>query len=339
MNKINIAVFVFSLFGNPYGSLHADDSSASTVTAKPKTRVFRFDYGATLSELPKDAEVRIWLPVPQTNAEQRVQPLEHSLPSKHSTATEAKFGNRILYLETIAPANGKLALRTSYLIRRSEVLRKARCGSNQIVLSDAQREKYLSANNKVPITGKPLDLLTSVLLPEDTLELAKVLYDRVDAHVKYDKSKPGYGNGDVLWVCDSRFGNCTDFHSLFISLARAQGIPARFEIGFPIPTERGTGKIGGYHCWAFFYSPDCGWLPVDISEADKNPRMSEYYFGNLTEDRVAFSTGRDLELVPKQSGPPLNFFVYPHVEVNGEALSKENIALEFRYEDRVAKKP
>ena len=33
--------------------------------------------------------------------------------------------------------------------------------------------------------------------------------------------------GDVLWVCDSRFGNCTDFHSLFISWARAKGLPQR----------------------------------------------------------------------------------------------------------------
>ena len=178
-----------------------------------------------------------------------------------------------------------------------------------------------------------MELLAGRELPAEQLTLARLLYDRVDEHVKYDKSKPGYGRGDVLWVCDSRFGNCTDFHSLFISLARAKGIPARFEIGFSVPEKRGEGPITGYHCWAFFWLDKQGWVPVDISEADKNPAMKEYYFGNLTENRVTFSQGRDLTLVPKQAGEPLNFFIYPYVEVDGKAWPAEKVKLEVSYKD------
>ena len=51
------------------------------------------------------------------------------------------------------------------------------------------------------------------------------------------------GNGCTSWVagatCDSGFGNCSDFHSLFISMARANNIPAKFEIGYGVPTPRG----------------------------------------------------------------------------------------------------
>ena len=147
----------------------------------------------------------------------------------------------------------------------------------------------------IPVGGKPLELLAGKELPAEQLKLARLLYDRVDEHVKYDKSKPGYGRGDVLWVCDSRFGNCTDFHSLFISLARAKGIPARFEIGFSVPEKRGEGPITGYHCWAFFWLEKQGWVPVDISEADKNPAMKEYYFGNLTAGLIALTPTQRLE--------------------------------------------
>ncbi len=167
----------------------------------------------------------------------------------------------------------------------------------------------------------------------DPLDIARTLYERVDSHVRYDKSRPGYGQGDVLWVCDSRFGNCTDFHSLFISWARFKGLPSRFEIGFPLPPGRGKGTIGGYHCWASFHTEERGWVPVDISEADKHIEMKEYYFGNLTEDRVAFTTGRDIELVPRQDGPPLNFFIYPHVEVDRQPWPRENLTLSFSYAD------
>jgi hypothetical protein len=73
---------------------------------------------------------------------------------------------------------------------------------------------------------------------------------------------------------------------------------------------------------------------VDISEANKNPKRKDYYFGNLTEDRVTFTTGRDLELSPKQDGEPLNFFIYPYVEVGGKPYPQEKIVRKFTYTDK-----
>ena len=92
--------------------------------------------------------------------------------------------------------------------------------------------------------------------------------------------------------------------------------------------------MGGYHCWGWFFVAGKGWVPVDISEADKHPEMKEYYFGNLTADRVAFSVGRDLLLEPPQNGPPLNFFVYPYAEVDGEVVERANIELQFSFESQ-----
>jgi transglutaminase-like putative cysteine protease len=316
----------------------AAETEKRAVGEKPRTRVFRMDYGATLDSIPAGAHVRVWLPVPQSNDHQKVKPLPAPLPAKGKTAIEPKYGNKILYFETKAPSSGSLSFETPYLVERREVLGRLGKTDGQTRLTDRERRLFLAANAKVPLAGKPLILLADVALPTDELAMARVLYDRVDEHVRYDKSQPGYGRGDVLWVCDSRFGNCTDFHSLFISLARSQDLPARFEIGFPLPPERGAGSIGGYHCWALFYTNQQGWVPVDISEADKHPEMKEYYFGSLTEDRVTFSTGRDIDLVPRQAGPPLNFFIYPHVEVDGKPLAKNQMQPAFAYRDVRRKK-
>ena len=84
-------------------------------------------------------------------------------------------------------------------------------------------------------------------------------------------------------------------------------------------------------CWAWFHVDGQGWLPVDISEADKHPEMKSFFCGNLTPDRVTFSTGRDIQLVPASETKPLNYFVYPHVEVDGKQWPKEKIKLDFRY--------
>lgn len=300
-----------------------------------KNRKFQLTYDGKILDAPAGAKVRAWIPVPPSTAEQFVKPLATKLPAKGEEGTEDKFGNKMLSFEVVSPKSGEVVFETSYQITRQEVrgLPPEKMGMQPVKLTDAQRKLLLSADVKVPLGGKPLELLVGKELPAEQLKLARLLYDRVDEHVKYDKSKPGYGRGDVLWVCDSRFGNCTDFHSLFISLARTKGIPARFEIGFSVPEKRGEGPIAGYHCWAYFWLDKQGWVPVDISEADKNPAMKEYYFGNLTENRVTFSQGRDLTLVPKQTGEPLNFFIYPYVEVDGKPWPAEKVKLEVSYKD------
>ena len=90
-----------------------------------------------------------------------------------------------------------------------------------------------------------------------------------------------------------------------------------FEIGFPIPPTQRAGTVGGYHCWAELYIDGSGWIPVDSSEASKHPEMSDYYYGNLDENRIYFSRGRDITLEPPQEAGPVNYLIYPYVEVDG----------------------
>jgi hypothetical protein len=61
-----------------------------------------------------------------------------------------------------------------------------------------------------------------------------------------------------------------------------------------------------------------GWVPVDISEAWKHPDRRAYFFGANDANRLQFTVGRDMGLDPPPSGPPLNYFVYPYVEVGGQ---------------------
>ena len=89
---------------------------------------------------------------------------------------------------------------------------------------------------------------------------------------------------------------------------------------FRCPRSAAQGSIAGYHCWAEFYANGIGWIPIDASEAAKNPSMREYFFGAHDENRVEFSRGRDLELAPRQAADPLNYFVYPYAETDGKPV-------------------
>jgi len=302
---------------------------------RAKSRTFEFTYEATVTGLGKGQKAKVWVPVAQSGDDQDVKLLTHEVKggdegAKGKFGTEKQYKNKLFFVETAADEDGKINLKFSYRVTRREV--KGQTGSKRD--EEELIRRFLQPDALVPIDGKPLELIKGKELPDDPMKKARALYDLVNAHVKYDKKGKEWGRGDSVWVCDSKFGNCSDFHSLFISLARSQKIPARFEIGFPIPAKRGEGPVGGYHCWAFF-RPDArgAWVPVDISEANKDPKMTDYYFGNLTEDRVAFSTGRDLDLVPKQAGKPVNFLIYPYVEVDGKPYDQAKVETKFAYRD------
>jgi transglutaminase-like putative cysteine protease len=156
----------------------------------------------------------------------------------------------------------------------------------------------------------------------------QAFYDYVYRTMRYNKDGTGWGRGDAVWACANKRGNCTDFHSLFIGMLRSQGIPARFLIGFPVP-EGAEGEINGYHCWAEYYDAKRGWIPVDASEAKKKGQK-EAYFGALPNDRIEFSTGRDLVLAPPQKAEPVNYFVSPYAEVDGKPAAELKGSFHFK---------
>lgn len=186
--------------------------------------------------------------------------------------------------------------------------------------SDA-RQRFLAPDRLVQIDGKIAGEAKKVVRDDMTpLENARAIYDHVATTVTYDKSPTnrGWGRGDAIYACDVRTGNCTDFHSLFIGMARASGIPARFVMGFPVPEGVTEGEIPGYHCWAEFYIDGMGWLPIDASEASKHPEKWNDLFGGLDPHRVQFTVGRDIRVPSMRQSEPLNYFIYPYVLVDGK---------------------
>jgi transglutaminase-like putative cysteine protease len=318
------------LISRPVAADEPVSVKARTITLTvAKQRKFTLTCAGEITGLNPGEHVRVWLPVPPTDGDQDVCILRKSLPADGKIAREPVYGNDILHFAAKSDTTGRMSFDAVYSVTRREV----RDESQSSPPDAAAVARFLKPDALVPIDGKPLELIRGKEIPKDAMEAARLLYDTVNGHMRYSKEGTDWGRGDSVWACDSRRGNCSDFHSLFISLARSQHIPAKFEIGFALPDKRGSGDIAGYHCWAKFLVPDKGWLPVDISEANKNPALRDYYFGSLTENRVCLSTGRDLQLVPKQDGPPLNFFVFPYAEVGGKPYPQEKIRTRIAFAD------
>jgi transglutaminase-like putative cysteine protease len=316
MRKLAIVLSLFLLF--PI-SLLAQES-----------RHFSFHYTFTVRNLSAGEKVRVWIPAAHSDAWQEVKIVsaQGDLPLKKTSAG----GNEMFYAES-SSARPELHFDVEYDVIRHERIALGQAAHVVAVsLSSKDRERDLQPDALVPVTGLPAELAAKVTQEKaQTLDKARAIYDYVFSTMRYDKTGTGWGRGDVLYACDAKKGNCTDFHSLFIAMARSQSIPARFEIGFPLPADKHSGEIAGYHCWSDFYVDGKGWIPVDISEAWKHPDKRDYFFGSHDVNRVQFSMGRDLRLNPPQQGKALNYFVYPYVEVNGQEYS--NVSLAFSFAD------
>ena len=300
------------------------DLSSRSGTVQAQVRKVRMIYEVAIEEVPQGKALRIWIPRIESDPFQDVKLISVQIPGEVQEGRETRYGNRYWFTE-ITDANPRTRVEIIYDIERREVVPE-----NYATVAKREQELFLQANQLVPVGGESIEtLLDEKSIPVTAQRKAEVFYDLVLEHVDYKKpdGQP-WGRGDTNWVCDSRYGNCTDFHSLFISLCRTHKVPAKFEIGFPLGPGPAA-NLSGYHCWAY-YAAGQKWHPVDISEADKNMDQRSYFFGKLTADRIAVTQGRDLQLTPAPAAGPLNYWIDPWVEADGRR--HPHLKKRYRYE-------
>lgn len=291
--------------------------TAEAVDPEAKRR-FAFRYEVEVPAIGAgEGPVDVFVPLPVESAQQRV--IEFAVQASLSGQVERDpvYGNRFFRGRVERSEGEPIAVVVDAMIERRSP------GADEPAPRDDAESlaRFLSANERVVVGHEMLEPILEEIRGQagstDKATLARAIYDWVVDNVEYKKVGTGWGNGDTFWACNERYGNCTDFHSLLISLARTEGIPARFEMGFPVPTDAPAGKVAGYHCWVEVYLEGEGWVPLDASEASKHPEQREAFFGVPRNDRVHMSTGRDLRLGAEHRDAPLNYFVYPYVEVGG----------------------
>jgi transglutaminase-like putative cysteine protease len=269
------------------------------ILAAAPSRTFRIEQ--TIDIPAQAGPVSLWVPVPHDDKWQTVS----AVSVNGAPMVRDALGNQAARYEV--PAAGT-QLKVAYTVERRE--REA-----DLAAAPAKAElakEWLKDDKLVHVDEKIRKISADVTKGAVTpVEKARAVYAYVLANMKYQKTGDGWGNGSIIWACDEKYGNCTDFHALFIGLMRAANVPARFEIGRSVPPE--SGAIAGYHCWADFQS-GTAWIPVDASEAWKHPEKKDYFFGHHDDDRFALSMGRDLKL-PGMKGDTLNYFVDPYGEL------------------------
>jgi transglutaminase-like putative cysteine protease len=305
-------------------------------------------------QVPKNAkQVRIWFTLPQEGADQRISDFKLDAPAGWRKVKDSQ-NNEYAYLEVANPKPERIPMVCTFDLVRSEVRSKVDATKSR-ALTDAELREladYLRPNKHVVINDAVRKLSAEIVGTEKNPVIAarKIynwLLNNVEYWVKDPKRLKASAEGSTEYCLSTHTGNCTDFHSLFASLARSAGIPTQIVYGSLFkPDLDGQDVDQNYHCWIEFYAPGFGWVPLDVSLANiykgkielddtnrtlvrrttatgydgPDPKAVEYYFGNLEPRRVTWSRGRDLQLQPPPATGPVNAMTKAYIEVDGKEL-------------------
>lgn len=255
-------------------------------------REFELTYQGEIKIPVHEKAIDVWIPLASSREGQKILERKINLPVKYQIFREPVYGNEMVYFK--AEKSGfSIPFSVKYHVVTDQNYFKKRIAQGEPPL-------YLKPSRLMSEDDRIREITKSLVPPKASFsEKAKLIYDYVITHMQYDKTTPGWGRGDTRRACEIGRGNCTDFHSLFISIAHAAQIPARFKIGFQVPAGS-EGPISGYHCWAEFSDENRHWNPVDASEAWKHPEKQASYFARFDLNKFLISMGRDIELVPYQ---------------------------------------
>jgi transglutaminase-like putative cysteine protease len=99
----------------------------------------------------------------------------------------------------------------------------------------------------------------------DALSVVFVLAQWVENNIEYDlNTVTSQASKESTWVYENREGVCDELTSLFITMSREAGIPARFVSGIAY-TNLEEYDNWGPHGWAEVWLPEVGWVPVDVT--------------------------------------------------------------------------
>ncbi len=286
-----------------------------------------------LSGHDSSQEARLWIPYPLSDANQLITDIKVSGDYAESAVySDQEYSTPILYARWDRGSKSrKLTLRFHAV--RQEVVRRD-FPAKEAAWEPADYARYLRPTSLGPIDGRVKILADQITKGKTTvLARAKAIYDWICSNMYRDPATRGCGPGDVCSLLAKPGGKCTDIHSVFVALCRAAGVPAREIFGIRLGKKNGQDISSWQHCWAEFFLPGYGWVPVDPADVRKmmlkeNLKLSdkkaqeykEYFWGAWDAYRVKLAMGRDLVLNPRQHGKPLNTFGYPYAQIGTTTL-------------------
>lgn len=266
----------------------------------PEAKYYRYDKTLKIERSnPSTTRLVIVSPCPQSNQYQEVHAMDHT--SKGNWTLRSIEENQNQYLELDLNSSDLQSQSQNFNVGFSFVLSHKSIYTDFSSLKNTDgtwkpmpaydtttqdyRDNTKQSGDYVVPGNSTIRTTADQLLSEcdgNLLAYAERCHEYVAYNYKY--MNPGTGLHTLATILADGGGDCGNLSSIYISLLRAKGIPARHVVAI------GDGELAsGAHVWSEFYVQDFGWIPVDVSHKNGNP--SGNYFGVYTDKYVVVQRG------------------------------------------------
>lgn len=299
--------------------ISATKTSGETVV-EPVRMKLTYLVEVDINAVPDGEMIRCWMPFPREgNARQKNLKLISSEPENAKIASNKNL-QRTVYMEKRAKKDQPTIFRIEFEVETSAQY----FDLNPEEIKPYNKESSVFKENtcerasQIVFTPK-IKKLANQILSGETNPLKKVqkIYNWINDSIRWASALeysivpdiPGY-------VMETRHGDCGMQTLLFMTLARSQGIPAKWQSGWMLH----PGEVN-LHDWCEVYFEGVGWVPVDQSfglQNDTDDKVRNFYRSGIDSYRLIVNDDYGRRLVPEKTYPRSEPFDFQRGELEWE---------------------
>lgn len=232
-------------------------------------------------EVPTGEIVRVWMPYPRTDVKSHSNIKLISTSDPQFIISPDTYLHKTIYMEGVA--NDSLPLTFSYefeytshaqvLLFKPEEIKEYEKSDELYTLYTQERAPHIVFSDKIRNIVK--EVVGNETNPYNKV---KKIYEWIDSNFPWASAREYSTISNIPeYVLANRHGDCGQVSLLFITLARAAGVPAKWQSGWMM--HPGNKNL---HDWAEVWFKETGWIPVDQSfgrvKESKGDDDSYYFF-------------------------------------------------------------
>ena len=255
-----------------------------------------------INAVPDGATIRCWLPFPREgNARQKNVRLISSEPENAEIADNLNL-QRSIYLEKKVQKDRPTIFRIDFEVETSAQYFDLSPALIKPYDTSTKLYKENTAERAPQIVFTPeIKLLAARILKGETNPLLKVqkIYNWINDSVRW-ASALEYSTFENIpaYVLKTHHGDCGMQTLLFMTLARSQGIPVKWQSGWMLhPREVNL------HDWCEVYYEGIGWVPLDQSfglQASTDEKVRNFYRSGIDAYRLIVNDDYSRKLSPEK---------------------------------------
>ncbi|MCK3683111.1 transglutaminase domain-containing protein [Maribellus sp. YY47] len=277
----------------------------NTNTVLPQRVTFAYTLTVRPNAVPDGETVRCWLPAPREGNPRQINfQLLESNPEACTLAPN-NYLQRTFYMEKKAVKDEptefsvkfSMETRAQYFDLKPENIQPYDTTSEVYRNNTAERPPHIVFSPEmVGLAGQIVGNETN------PLKKAEAIYTWISNSIPW-ASALEYGTIPNIphYVLSNRHGDCGMHTLLFMTLARSQGIPVKWQSGFMLHPG-----FENLHDWAEVYYEGIGWVPLDQSfklQPTDDPQVHNFYFHGIDAYRLIVNDDYGRKLYPEKKHP------------------------------------